>query len=953
MSLVDKARRLSPGRIPSLRGHSARRQSGGHWALVDRFHRLRVVRLPPVLIVEGVRGSGKSSFLSRCQDSYHRERAWFWREELDARVDLATVPPDAESFFVEAGRQLRRDSSLLRPATTPRFNLMRRALADERGARILQPPPTLGDTVFAGVDAVAVAAAHSYGLSLPRRMSRGLRAASSGWYRLPFSPAGRWFRGAMAQVEESGQPRADAIRRALGSAFAEDILAMSTRRARLKVGKVILFVDAYHLIEDRSGSRFLLEFAKHARDIAAPVFLVLACRSQTTFSRWLKDSGGHAGAHLATSDVVEIHSLYRLSSEEVQLELLAMGIPPAKHQALVEASGGLPLALVLFGQIFGDGAGSTPREWQQNVLDRVPSVAGEISDGWVRDFCASIAGAVLEGVGDVVRTHAYAAAITRSFDRDLIEAILGDAFSGAAYNDLIGGPLTHRSQSWAVLTEETFKVRSFVREHLVAGEVERQAVARWHQRAHEHMLSRAGRTSGDEAFAARVEALYHLFNIDSEAADEELRQQWLAAYATQHLDRCDQLISAASDAARFRPEGAAGVLLLAGQLHVGAGSLTVAEQLFAEAQELALPSDRELRQSITAAHAAALRRLHRHDDARRQLRTLYGLSADNVVLRLHVAWTTSLLAKTEGRLDEAMLEAGTAQRCIVQARSLSTAGHVAKTHGLAGIQLRNAHLVRHRADIAMRVGDYRQADELLDTARSEYEDAGFDGGLGYVLVSRARLRRLEGDHVVARDLAADAIVAFAEYSSRDPTQSLRAIRAAAHAALTAGDLVSAKQLGWQLIESPEEDYPPARAIGFYVLAEVARAEEALEEATRWLGALNDRELVPARIFERRYGTLCAADANRADREPRDTCAVIDTFLRDGRSDQHPTLRFWANYIGALATVGNARQSEYLDRCEHALVMFKPRDGNEVPEHAALERLLTAPEAISRANLNLV
>src|SRR4051812_41828474 len=79
---------------------------------------------PPVFVLQGIRGSGKSELLTHLRASFERRPAWRWAEELDARLDFTTIEPEHEQALAELRRQLRIDASKLRPVRFPRFQLL-------------------------------------------------------------------------------------------------------------------------------------------------------------------------------------------------------------------------------------------------------------------------------------------------------------------------------------------------------------------------------------------------------------------------------------------------------------------------------------------------------------------------------------------------------------------------------------------------------------------------------------------------------------------------------------------------------------------------------------------------------------------------------------------------------------------------------------------------------------
>ena len=945
--------KLSVGRPGFLRRDAHRGYDvGGRETLVGHFHRLRDEHeLPPVLVFEGPRGIGKSDLLNRCQRTLRERDSSRFAEEVVASVNLTTDSRDPVSFFVELRRQLHKDSSLFRRASTPRFDAMLSRLERESGRSRFRPPSALSAGVLGTVDAGATYASQvTFGApppvkpSLLWRLRRVLVRLAKRWWG---APSTRWLSDYMrhrvpdpASPGSPSGPFMDALYRGLGDAMAADIAAMHVRRWWLKVSKVTVFVYAYDQVESQPRERFLADFARRAREVRAPLFLVVGCRSQRLWSAMLERDGDARdyGAFRAGA-AVEIYPLGPLTPEQGILELDGMRVPAHLCALLAELSQGLPLALRLFGEIFGGADAPVVREdWQRSLLERIPKLDGEIDDGWVKAFCTEVAPAVLEGLTPETRRHVLAAAALRTFDRPFLAEVLGESFSGASYEELIAGPLTHAARpSRALGAEQSFRVRSFVRDFLAASDGEREALRRWHARAVAHLQRLQEEAPSDRKAELQADVIYHRFTFEPDVAAQLLQAEWAAAYQAGRLGLCEQLVDAAHDAARYSRSHAAGILALAGRLHLGAGAYALAESRLRQAADLAPPADRDTQASVQLALATALRRQYRHHEARQHLAQLERIAGGDPVLAFHVPWSKSLIAKGQGDLNGAVQLSAQASRALTAA--LDALGEQAEARtarlGVAPLAHRDADLARHDADVARRAGRWEQCRDRLEHAARGYADQGNVLGSTFTDVVRSRLLRMEGRVQEAFALVEASIRTLSQPESNDVVGALLGARNAAQACLQLEDLDAAEAHARALLEARAPVYPPGRVIGHYVLGEVARlrgdaatARARHEEALSGGGA-------PGDLFERHYVRLALAELDRAAGDADAVAGVVRALTEIDAVRAHPTLLFWACLTGARSAGDPARRAEWLDRAGTAIADLARHDGAVLPEALAL------------------
>jgi hypothetical protein len=950
-SVTRAARKLSFGRLPPFRDRPQQFGTGGRGGLGARFHQLRATDQPPAIIVEGVRGSGKSDVLDNFQRGYRRERAWAWAEKLDARINFASVPPDPESCFLELERQLKRGSSWFRRARTPRFRLVLGHLAHERGRQPVEPPVPIVTAVLVAADAGAAAAAHAAGAPLSPKVSWFAGARRWLWWRiwptLRLTRAARWcyhFRSTLPEVSAFPAtptgPRIDALYRGLALAMAEDIKAMHVRPWGLKVDQVAIFVDGYHRVEAQVRSRFLVDFARAARGCGAPLLLVVGCRQQRLWTKWLEESGPVRDFHtFKATDAVEIHPLNELTTEDRILELDKMGVPADLCASLAQASGGLPLALRLFGEIFGSAAASQT-DWLQDVKDRIPPVpASGIDDQWVQAFCSSVAPVLMEGLSSEVRLHTRAAATLRTFDRDFLAAVLGDQFMGEAFEELVSGPLTHAWRPSTTLSvPESYRVRSFVKDHLATSVTEVEAVRRWHSKAIEYLERLLREADDDQGAALRCDVIYHRYALTPTQAQDELRALWHEYYRAQRLDNCELLLDAAKDSARLTPGHAAETLCLAGQLHIATGTLQLAERRLVDAQDCR-PANRDTRAKIAAALSTVYRRRYHQEDAMAQLRILAPLTYGHPSVVFHRHWTAALVTRAEGRLEDSRRHTKAARESLAEAQAsgVVTADADAARFGLGPISRRHADIARHEGDLARRSGNYPRSAELLLEAGRGYRELSDLVATAHADVAYARLLRTEGQLADAIMAAKLAVAQLSSPESNDLAGAMMAVRCLTEATLQAGDLERAATLAEQLVDADPESYPPARTMGLLILGEVARRSALTDDAGDYYEqALATATHEPLRLFERHYVRLAEGELRRmmgdADAAHRAAQATLDA----DPVIEHPTLAFWAHLLQARAAPEPDRFRQALDRASAMVTRLRLRDGTKPPELLALE-----------------
>lgn len=913
--------------------------------------------MPPALVIEGIQGSGKSEVLDQCQLSLRRTAAWRWAEDLDARVSfMRNVSPDPDWFFLELSAQLSKGSSFFRPARTPRFRMLHRHLARERGLKPSELPPALTRTA----DDAAKVGLTAVGGPTWLKPSLVIRLLPRAWAAVSPTSAARWVREYREQLSDSLLPpsvtgaRIDGLYRGLGHAMAADVAAMNTRRW-LKVGKVIVFVDAYERVEgtNQQRNRFIVDFARTARDIRAPLFLVVGCRKQKLWTRLMETSGQvDRSDTFALNDAVEIHNLYEIGVEERAYELRDMGVPAALCNRLAEASRGVPLAMRLFAQLFGTSNGHL-NDWELGMLEEVQAIPmgpDGPDDAWVGAFCAIVGPQLLASLDETLRLHALAAAAPRAFDRPLLAAVLEDRFSADAFDQLIHGPLTHSAGPSPILTtDKSLQVRSFLRDLLANGDVEREALRVWHGRAVRYLQDLATTVGSSEQAGLEIEIVYHSFALDPGDAEDLLNRSFGDAYRAQRLEHCELLLDAAYDAAQYSQSHAAATLALAGRLHAAAGTHALAERRLKQAEELA-PSqgDSELEAGIAAALSRVLRRQYRFDEAEDQLLRLEATAGQSDELEFYLRWSGSLIAKGRGDLPEARRLLDLARSAL--GRALGQAGDAderAATFHLAPMTGRMSHLDRHEADIERRAGNYRATDDLVQRARIASPSTGEAVIVSaYLQILEAELKRVEGMPEVCLALADGAVMNLSQPGTSDEHGAMMGTRCLALAALQSGALDNAAEYADRLIAADPASFMPGRTVGYLVLGEVARLRQEHKSAQHMYGQALEYASAPAdpsapasatlSLFESRYVRMCRAELLRAAGEAGRALREVRYLLEDDLVLGHPTLVFWCHLVAARAAGSPEDARNSLDRCETVLgEIIAPAD-EETPEHRALQ-----------------
>jgi tetratricopeptide (TPR) repeat protein len=935
-------------------------ESLGHSSIVNRFSQIRNQPSPPVLVIEGSRGSGKSHLMTRLRSAFRMDQAWLLAEDLDARIDMSTTAPEPEPALMLVRSQLRRPhSSLWRPAPTPRFDLMRAHLARHRRHMGAAGPPTgaiaadLEWLVRAGVKVAGSVQAGGVPLVAPSMKAGPLRWVRLARTQLGIGRAAKWVKAEVARLPgtniagERDVQRLHALEGGLARAMAED-LGRATSRDKLRVGQILILIDAYHRVESSTNPRWVVEFADALQRVRAHVILVVACRHQRLWTEHMEaDATLSDYKAFKASTAIEVHRLRPLEWQECRYTLANYRVPANLVDGLATISRGHPLALRLLGMHFGRHGGGGLDPADNKLLSQLPK-GKHVDEEWVADFCSIIGPSILEGLSRSIAFHARAAAALRAFDRPLLAKVMGDSFRGGVFKELLETPLIETLTATRTFpSEHVYRIRAFARGFWQEDLSEIEAQRGWHQRAADHFRIQADAAGADpeREFETRAEVLFHELCLGSDEAEQRFATAFVAALRSGRLDHCEMLLQSASDAPLSRLDWKARVAVMAGRMYLAAHQYELAEERLLEASELmAGRKDDDLVVAISQTLAKCYRLQGRLDEARQETAAVLKRAANNPVARFQAIWTNSLLATSAGDLRHAEELADTAEWLLDDLLSEEKAQRstsLAQQLGIGRLPRKRVHMQRHRADLARRRGDYLTATRLIDAAEQGYADEPEDSAVWHLRVLRSHVLRAEGLTDAAIDTAEAVRADIARSTSSDRRASLLAVRCLAQAKLASGDTQSARSLFAALCDSDPGAYPPGRIIGHWGLGELDRlAGDAPGAAKSYRAALEDRG-ESRTVFERTYAQLGLAEVERMRGDIDRSLERLKRFELLDICAAHPSLRFWCDVFAARALFARDGPEgegslERLRRAEESAAAFVHGSGN-----LGLERDVTA------------
>lgn len=955
-------RRLSLGFWRPI-GSSAEIRVRGRSPIVHRFHSLRRWDSPPVLVIQGVRGSGKSDLVQRMRFGFRRRWAWHVGRELDVFLQLGTSLAAPESALDELRKLLRRESSMARRVRTPRYDLMRAKLDRFRGRENRQEE-MIGNELERGLrvggNAVGALSGHSLvaapALAKPALLVR--RALLSSRITQP----SRWVQRQVADLDP-GQynHREQQVQRALEAglieAMAED-LARATSRRLFPVDKVVFFFDAYDRVEDSAARSWLCDFAEQLRERRAKVMVVVTCCQQRVwtealeqYARETKLSPDDYGL-FRTTNRIEIHDLEGLDREECIYALAKFLVPPELTGHLADISGGHPMALHLLGAAFGRARPDLYAD-EEKLSKQFPPPA-IITDEWVDEITHAVGEQLIDHLSADLIEHARSAASLRFFDRKLLRHMMGDGFRGKCFEELVASPLV---RSWQPAShpdaegEATYRLRGFARSILERGFGDPEAAQLWHQRAQHYFAERKSKAGAPEheRHLAATEELFHQLARDPKSGEDAVWSAFRAELRQRRFDRCETLLQVANDLNWLGDTWTARRLMMAGRMFVALGDYELAERRLREASEQA-PLGQNCSQialSVAQSLARCLRLQSRVDDAREVSQEIYDHAGHVPVMRFQAVWTDTLLDKEWGRLANSLEGAEKARALLREllAEDAEVHARTAGDHGIGALALKPCHLDRHEGDLLRRAGDYPRAHDLLGKAREAARDAAAEPHIeAYTTTVESHLLRLENDLEGARARGQEALEHFA--ARPDDWRGLgQAQRAVAQAELAGDDPDRSLPYFDGLLAADPSIYPSGRAVAHFGVGEAHRRKG--DYPTARAAYIRAKE---SSVFERCYGGLGLAEMATAGESKRMARVQLQALAHDEAFHSHPVLAFWHGLIGArlehtpeqgVTTVGNP----HLIQAEQALVAMQRRPGavENTPEQRALRETMTAIE----------
>lgn len=922
-------RRFSLGRI-------GRRKLGGGWdegkpfgrgEIVAEFHRVRKLDHPPVLVVQGVRGSKKSELLDHMRRSFTLRRSWYRAEEVDAKVDFFAISPEPEPTFASIDTQLRSNGSWVRRLHLPRFRRMQALLSEEQGGRSAMP-------VHSGAAENDLAWLEAMGQPIPsivvqRRADdlsswgRATRYVREIWWRHSPGRAARWMREFTDRLPDpmagpgSLRRRLEMLQTGLGVATAED-LRRATRRFVLPVSEVALFFDGYHRVERTDQPNFVVEFAEAVAESKARVLMVVACRRQAEWSKMAEAQPDcEEYGPMTICERVQIHRLEPLAWGDRIYALRKYGVPASLVHDLAEFSAGMPIALGLLGEAFGTVDGGDSRH--RALLQRLPLQTGP-EDEWFETLSRTLVNEMLAGLGRDEELHLQAAASQRNFDRDLLARLLGDRFSDACFKWLITSEFVGTPRPSSVLrTTESYRVRSFVREIFATTVSNHGEVEDWHQRSAQYLSDGAARASDpDLEFQLEAEALYHRLFTEPELAKSELFQWFNAQLHASRTDRCETLLWIGLRYNWADPAWRATVLTHAGKMYLARNQNELAMQRLLEAKATVEldGSDPSLRAPIALALARCYLLEERFLESREEFAWLGDRESQHPVVRFQCLWAECREERDSGELTasrELTDEAKALLEELLDGSRVTDSISVAKSLGLGSLPRKRAHIVRHEAELARRLGDYVTSEAKVDDAHQRYSVDPEEGIEGYTNLVRAHNRRHEGAFDDSIELAFEIYDGFMRQEPRDLRGAGWALRCLAQAHLCAADPEAALSALDEIMKIDPLVFPQALPFGLFGKATLERHRGNYGQARKLLRQADQEQRGRAATYWRFHHRIERIELDRiqspllADRE-------IRALLNQPRVEEHPTLQFSAALLG-VRTLG--REGAYVETAERS------------------------------------
>lgn len=913
----------------------------GRGNVVDAFFEARGQPGPPVFVIQGIEGSGKSALIGHLRALLRKRGGWRIGWDIDAAVALGDGLRGREQALAALELQIRWRSPrrrLFAAAGTPRLLLVRDEL-ERRRAKAGEVTPGVEPFALSRWAArqllrtAPVVLGGSVSVAPP---PRGAPMKAIGWLRLRFGigNAGTWARDHVAMLErrhyvvEHSQAMIAQLERSLTRAFAADLKAASTRRWR-RLRRAVLFVATSPTGAQPEAGSWDVELADDLRDAEAPAMLVISYRTQRIWSqRVADDPEGERSGSLAASPSVEIHTLGPLGDDDRRRVLKRHGVPAAQRRRLADASQGHQGALDLLGLRFGGALDGTPD--QARILGTLPArpAGGEVDDAWVRTFYEKMAPVIDEGLSDDLRRHARAAAALHMFDADLLHTVLGDAFDEEHFAELVGSGLV--DGPWAredLGMHNAYTVLPFMREVWWRDASTSGTARDWHERA---LLEHERRAAvADGRFPRGAQALRHRIALDPQAGRRELKEAFEEALRRRRWKEGESLLDVAracgGDDRLWRAE----TETMAGTKYLKEGEYRLAEACLREARALmsTIEVPEELRLRVTQSLASCLRLRGRLREADEELETLLPSAEKHPVAHFQATWTRSLVRKDRGRLGEAEQYASAALTLLERLPRDDWAWReAALALGLQDLSRKRAHLLRHRADILRRRGAYDASMAVIEEATHAYREDPEPEAEALLEVVRAHVLRTRGEWQEAERVAQAAYDALSAHdcSSRSLMMGTRCL---AQARLAGADPSSARELLEALVSVDASDYPVSAAIGHFGLGELARLGGDADAARRHYIAAATPACEETRVFEHVYGQMGLVELHREQGAAREAIPLLDR-VEDAISAEHPLLRFWHGLLAARAhgtgRVGyKARRA--LGRAESALKALRHRD----------------------------
>ncbi len=778
--------------------------------------------------------------------SFTLRRSWYRGEEVDAKVDFFAVAPEPEPTFESINTQLSANSSWIRRLRSPRFRRMQTLLAREQSGQ--------------GEASVRSEAAENdlgwleeMGLPVPPVLVQKRRPSRSRLREIPLEIREFWWRhsptSAAVWVREFWQrlpapmagpgslrQRIEMLQAGLGAATAED-LRRATRRLILPISEVALFFDGYHRVERRDRPTFVIDFFERIAESKARVLLVVACRRQTQWSELADEQPDCEWfGPMTISNLVQIHRLESLGWSDSVHALWKYGVPADLVHELTQLSAGMPVALSLLGRAFGT-TGDDSRD--RALLNRLP-LKTEPREEWFDQFSQILVAEMLQGLRPNLDLHLRAAATQRNFDRNLLAHLLGDDFSNRSFRQLIDSEFVGTARPSSVLrTEESYRVRSFVRDILAAAPSQGD-VNKWRRLSVEYLTGQAERTPDPELeFQFEAEVLYHRLFMEPDVAKPELIQLFHAQLHASRTDHCEALLWIGLRFNWADPEWQATVLTHAGTMYLARNQNKLALERLLEAKATAQlnGSSSPLAVTISLVLARCYRLEERSLEARKELAWLGQRGDLHPVVRFQCLWSECREERDHGELIASRELTNEARELLSELlddtrREESTA--TAKLHALGPLPRKRAHIVRHEADLARRGGDYVTSLAKMTEALEGYKTDPEMGIERYTELVGAHVRRQEGAFDTSIEAAFHIYNGFMEQKPRDLRGAGWAMRCLAQAQLQAADPEAAAPTLEKLTTIDPLVYPRARPFGLLGQAIIQRRLGNYPEARQLL-----------------------------------------------------------------------------------------------------------------------